>query len=1252
MFSSSFFQHDESTGRFQVTGRYKKNVDSTGTPETQPETPDSNFDIDSSSSVKRSRDVYSFSHAKQIDTPLFVFSPIGHSSINLQRDYDAETETDAGMDLYEGGGYLGDLTPVAEKSSKRRMIEALRAIARTPEKNHIDAYNTKKDFLSALRGVATTPVKNERVTSVMEVHACTPDDGGPLAGGTSMDISCTSEEASHVDHGHSDKRLSFDNSIGMHTPFKVPDPLSCSSNLNDTNLVQDRYSPTQISESTNPSSPFNDQSFSTSYSTFTNSKELLTPSAKSSKDHFELDLTVDEKVAGSSHALDNYWAAEKDYREALQDFEKEFAKASYSTPCAKFGMESRGVQNVSLSVDGFDDGTYSEQWNSPSPFHGELSSERDDSAQERSQEFVQGTDDIHLLIQNYSTVSGDENPNREDGDDPHILVQTDPTRPDDEQATQEDTTVAIRPSKDGSLEDKDDSMQQELQDSSVEDTSCILCPTSENASEGFMNDIRQTSFEGDACTLSPAREVSMNDFETTSTEVTKDVVEKVQNDTIHDLTQTPSPDINTSGDSPLSHHQRTKTRSINDVDFRNKLKEKDTAADINASFASVDVNVGSKTPSESFSKRQKFIFKVDLPDVSPAKSDESVSVTVSIASSVLTQKMSSTAASYLVSSDFIPDRISRMAHIPKSTLTTEKSDMSPNLLDKATLPEDLDTNSQTANNSLDNFIESTNSYSPNLLDKAILTAKEKGSEGSQLVSDTYPIEPSESSSTSCIQNSTRVSMSIQEQRSEDIQNAIDVTEIKSSELVKSQLYNANQKNELPENIQVSRILSDAIKLNLGPMLTKEILQSLLSAQNKENGCPVLGINHINIDPESDDHSDISSLGTGSMFSSTPFSTFNAWIKNQPQERIENIFHDYNQSSQEQSVVEKKEQSVLASPTIEVSNPFQHSNVTDAFSKPAAKKISFKLQPPRGDTQRSRRKGEMRKIEEDGDLPAVDSHVLNDFDRLQQQLISSKFENRSILAANRQMERECDALQNEKLMNQFEQIQKLECQRRWNTAKKNEVARISDNVFHSPPGNSSVLSSNDWFVDTNAPMQGEDTNEVFSSLLCTSPTNDATDVIIEKKKRYELKHDDNIEDSTSAENETIERNVKKKKKIFKKMMKLVKRKKKSKNDEEKSIGIASVTSMTISECPGKKNRFKFLPSLRRKNRKENTTGDDNRRIGDENELIDERVIIDTMQMIDGMELSNIEDLDESFTTDGSDVSSGTSKGASCGYSSLP
>jgi hypothetical protein len=1139
MFSSSFSQHDESTGRFQVTGRYKKNVDFTGTPETQPETPDSNFDIDSSSSVKRSRDVYSFSHAKQLDTPHFVFSPIGHSSINLQRDYDAETETDVGMDLYEGGGHLGDLTPVAEKSSKRRMIEALRAIARTPEKNSIDAYNTKKDFLSALRGVATTPVKNERVTSVMEVHACTPDDGGPLAGGTSMDISCTSEETSHVDRGHSDKRLSFDNTIGMHTPFKVPDPLSCSSNLNDTNIVQDRYSPTQISESTNPSSPFNDQSFSTSYSTFTNSKELLTPSAKSSKDHFALDLTVDEKVAGSSHALDNYWAAEKDYREALQDFENEFAKASYSTPCAKFGMESRDVQNVSLSVDGFDDGTYSEKWNSPSPFHGKLSSDRDDSTQERAQELVQDTDDIHLSVQNYSTVYGDEKPNGEDGDDPHMLVQTDPTRPDDEQATQEDTTVAVRPSKDGSLEDKDDYMQQELQDLSVEDTSSILCPTSENASEGCMNDIRQTSFQGDTCTLIPAREVSINDFETTSTEVTKDVVEKVKNDTIYDLTQIPSLDINTSlseknfqlkSDSPLSHHQRTMTQSINDVGFLKELKEKETVADINASFASVDVNVGSKTPSESFSKRQKFIFKVDLPDVSPAKCDESVSVTISVASSVVTQKMSSTAASYLVSSDFIPDRMSRMAHIPKNTLTSEKSDMSPNLLDKATLPGDLETNSQAGNNSLDNFIESRNSYSPNLLDKAILTAKEKGS---QLVSDTYPIEPSESSSTSCIQNSTRVSMSIHEQRSEDIQNTIDVTEIKSSELVKSQLNNANQKNELPENIQVSRILSDAVKLNLGPILTKEILQSLLSAQNKENGCPVLGINHINIDPESDDHSDISSLGTGSMFSSTPFSTFNAWIKNQSQERIENIFHDFNQSSQEHSVVEMKEQSVLASPTGEDSNPLQHSNVTDAFSKPGAKKISFKLQPPRGDTQRSRRKGEMRKIEEDGDLPAVDSHVMNDFDRLQQQLMSSKLENRSILAANRQMERECDALQNEKLMNQFEQIQKLECQRRWNTAKKNEVVRISDNVFHSPPRNSSVLSSNDWFVDTDAPMQGEDTNEVFSSLLCTNPTNDAADAIVEKKKRYELKHNDNIEDSTSAENETIERNVKKKKKYSRK-----------------------------------------------------------------------------------------------------------------------
>jgi hypothetical protein len=1246
MFSSSFIENAESAGRFQVAGKYKKNLDFTGTPETQPETPDSNFDIESSSSSdKRSRHIYSLSHDEKFDT-YNLFSPIGHSSINLQRDYDAETDTDTdAIELHQG--HLGDLTPVAEKSSKRRMIEALRAIARTPEKTHSDTYNTKKDFLSALRGVAVTPTKKETVlVSVSNGSTCTTpvDDRAPIMSGTSMEISYTSEEISFEDNVHSDKQyLSFDDKDAgrMHTPLKLPNGTSYSSNPIDAtaNVIQDHFSPAHISNNTTSSSPFDNQSFSTSYSNFNDSKEILTPSAKNSTDNFESDFTMEEGNAGTSNTLDNYWAAEQDYREALQEFEKEFAKTSYTTPCTKYGIEANVVKNVSLSVDTEDDGMYSVHWTSPSPFDGDVSSKTNDSKYDCSHAFVEDVDSVDRTDREDSTMF------------------------DDEQSDGEDATAIVGPSGDESLHDEEDSVQ-ESPESLVTDDPSVLCETYEKASKDFMTIVKHSSFEVDTFALSPEREDS--GFEKASSEDAKDMRNESRKDSIHDKMQIPISETKVSqsctddllkSDSLQFQYQRPISKPIDGLDI--SKKSNDTPDDINASFASIDVNVGSKTPSESFARRQKFVFKADLPDVSPAKSDESASVTTSVASSVVTRKMSSVTASYLVSSDIVSNRMLRNDQTVNSTLTCEKSNISPNLLDKATLSRDLCSNLEGGRHSLDNAMDSTNSFSPNLLDKALLAPKEMDLEGSQHVSSgAYPMKSIKSSDHLRVQNKMKFSTSSNEQHADDVQNIHHVAEMKTSELRISQPLIEHDsafpsfRDELPEDIQASRILNDAMKLNLGPILTKEILQSLLSA-NKENGLSTLGINHINIDPEGDDHSDISSLGTASIFSSTAFSTINAWIRNQPQERIENTVHDFNRSNQVNLAVEKTEQTMSSSPADDSFSAFNQRDILHSFLKPEARKIPFKLQPPRGDTQKSKRKGEMQKIEENADAPAVASNVLNDFTRLQEQLNSSKMVNRAYLAANRQIEREYDELQNEKLMNQFEQIEKLECQRRWNTAKKNEITRTSDSAVHTPRGNISVLSSNDWFVDTNASIEAEDNNEAFSSLLCAQPHNNTTDAIAAKKKLYELKGDDAIEDSISAENETIEQNIKKKKKVFRKMMKIIKRKKTPKNDEERSIGIASVTSMAISECQGKKkNRFKFLPSLRRKHKKENSKGEENRPIHDDDGVTDERMIINTMQIIDGMELCDIDDLDESFTTNSSDVSSGTSKGASCAYSSLP
>lgn len=1207
MFSSSFSQNAESNIRFQqgtTLNFHKKNIDFTGTPETQPETPDSNFDIESSSSDnKRSRGIYSLSPHDNFDTH-YVFSPIGHSSINLQRDYDAETDV---MGLQEGQGQghlLGDLTPVAEKSSKRHMIEALRAIARSPDmKSCSDAFNTKKDFFVALRGVAMTPVKKERELSVVDDdNANTPDDRVHVSG-TSLDVSYTSEELSHKDKVQSDNSLSLDNNVQMHTPFKLPDPLSHSSNPVDDNIIQEHYSSSHDSDSSDTSSPFDDQSFSSSYSTLPDSKELLTPAAagKGSTHRFEPDLASDDKTDGSTDALDNYWAAEKDYRQALQEFKEEIAKTSYNAPSAKYGIESILVKDVGVSVNRVDESKDSDKTCPLSPdktsplsaLNSHVTSERDDSI--------------------------------------HGTVGKDSSMPYYEQSVAEDAPAVATTSEDRSLQDlfpsgvssqsKEDSAQ-ELSESSLEDVPSVLHVTIENV----------------------------------SVDEARDAINEAGKEPICDMAQLPSQEIKSSwactnytvkSNSRPSQSKQTIPKSLDDSGFRNGSKE--ALDDINASFASTDVNISSKPPSDSFSKRQKFIFKSELPDVSPAKSDETVSIAASVASSAVTQKMSSATASYLVSSDFIPTHGSiplRNTKPAKCTLTVEKSNISPNLLDKLIL-EDLCSDRQGAENLRQSTKDAKSSISPNLLDKAFFTSKEKDSEPSQL--------PLESSKT---HNNLTSSMSSSKQFTHDIPNAKDAVGIKSSERMKSQkkidpgFASSYLEEEYPDHIQTSRILSDAMKLNLGPILTKEILQSLLSAHNKENGCPTLGINHINIDPECDDHSDISSLGTGSIFSSAALSSFQAWIRNQPQERIDNIFNDTSRNDRATSAFEKTEESILSSSSKFDSIPVNQQDVAAAFLTDKAEKISFKLQPPRGDTQKSRRKGEMQKIDEKVHPPAVESKVLNDFDKLQQQLNSSNLDNRAIDAANRKIERESDALQNEKLMNQFEQIEKLECQRRWNAAQKQDITRTNDKLFHSPKVNSSVFSSNDWFVDNITSIDAEDTNEAFSSLLRTTGKNDATDAIVEKKNLYNIKSGYEFGHFTSAEDETTEQNMKKKKKIFRKMMKLIKRKRIQKNDEERSIGIASVASMTISEGPGKKkNRFKFLPSLRRKNRKESSVGDNNRTKGEDDGVIDEGVIIDTMQIIDGMELCDLDD-DESFTTNSSDVSSCTSKGCSFAYTSLP
>ena len=99
----------------------------------------------------------------------------------------------------------------------------------------------------------------------------------------------------------------------------------------------------------------------------------------------------------------------------------------------------------------------------------------------------------------------------------------------------------------------------------------------------------------------------------------------------------------------------------------------------------------------------------------------------------------------------------------------------------------------------------------------------------------------------------------------------------------------------------SKILTDVLKLNLGPALTKEIMQSLVSRTDNDNGDEKLGINHINIDIEHDDHSEVSSLGTtASIFSNAALSTLSALARSNPTESIDNIIRGFNRLQRWQS----------------------------------------------------------------------------------------------------------------------------------------------------------------------------------------------------------------------------------------------------------------------------------------------------------------------------------------------------------------
>lgn len=105
-------------------------------------------------------------------------------------------------------------------------------------------------------------------------------------------------------------------------------------------------------------------------------------------------------------------------------------------------------------------------------------------------------------------------------------------------------------------------------------------------------------------------------------------------------------------------------------------------------------------------------------------------------------------------------------------------------------------------------------------------------------------------------------------------------------------------------------------------------------------------------------------------------------------------------------------------------------------------------------------------------------------------------------AKKKVERVYDEQQNEKLMNQFEYIEKLECQRRWDavkTAGSSDSNHVPVLIAKGTPPKTNIGPTHDWFVEYGTSTNTPDSNEPFSSLLHSDKT-PADDILIETKKK--------------------------------------------------------------------------------------------------------------------------------------------------------
>ena len=1229
---STLPRHLETAQKPSGQYRPKKNLDFT--PDTQPETPDSNF----SAYTERRCNEHPLLVTTNENNPLF--SPIQHSSINLGLDYEEE-----GIEVSECSIPKAQpvMTPVAEKSTKRRMFEAIRAIAKSPIRDN--NFGTKKELISALRGFAVSPVQREDMVSV-DFHL------QDKAANASIEVR---SQALDVDNNHiyaSPIETPRKDSVRKKHNFKYmgdTSPLSAG-NLETHGTIH------------TPSLGARTQLDAKAFTPRVENEGNATIFSPETQEIFDLNNTLnglstrsnigtilqsasykgDAKSQSSSKVLEDYRAAVEDYRAAMEEYETEISQGSDNS------NNCHGVlQQIErpLAIENTNEESFEIKREhavsvipEKSSIIDSLTLENEGSATDDHTDTASITGDFHMK----KALSWDGRIEEIAGA-PHIYY---------------DGSGANCSEIDDHIPSKLDETSNEQGDTAA---SPVVLPRNQCDGKRLTIDTQAILEKEVLPAESPCISTGANvGYEEPSPSWAKRQRFSVRYN-LPDISpeKTEDDELNIEGSGSTSSSAVTNPTSLLSPNLLDKASgvafQRPTP---NSEFRVDDKDNTTRIP-QTNSERTHEHNKFAMPSVSLNLLDKVIEK--DIIGGQDENAVSSTPTKSSVHEHAIrtpidgenEDALNNNSGRP-SEYKIERSGISGSTQggDRIKSPVLLH---RYSNGQDENAVSSTPTKSmvhEHAIRTPIAGENEDALNNNSGRPSEYKIErPGISGST---QGGGRIKSPGLLNRYSDfpdygVQHSkhIQVPSCSPRKL----MHHGKEQSDRKEQ---SDVLKDILKLNLGAALTKEILQSLVQGNSTTANVPNLGIQHVYTNYDRDDCSEVSSLGNTSILSGAALSTLSSMARNNPSASIENIIRDFNRmQSASTPLTSEATYDPLAPSTFNSKSQLNRGSYFDPHYGDTTQS-AIRLNPPKIDSRKGKRARVLhRDFLKKEDIPAVAPGIMNDFEKLQEDIKKAEKEKKATVMANKKFDHSCDAMQNEKLMEKFERIETLECQRRWIEVQQKDSqldrsyippskkaqarAHLSSNKlsqsFDIPP-------TNDWFMESRTDVSE---NEPFSSLLVPSTANDPLDLIEEKKQKYEshadeinLTHDKQDANDTSVLNQTTcsKQKKKKKKKVLKKVAKMIRRKKKSNKDDEGSIGIASVTSSlnTTEDGGKKKHRFKFLTSLRRKN-KSDVLGQNTSEKNDTSQIFEEEVgdisenfIIDTM----GMEIEDLDDdeLDES------------------------